>query len=60
MIFLVDLKSGSHRPKNVFIYVNKSPLKMMKNVFLFHVKSSLHSGYNYIFVLTFWLSRKMV
>ena len=46
--------------ENVFaiIYVNESLLKMMKNVFLFHVKSSFYSSDIYSFVLAFCLCRK--
>ena len=50
---------GNKPSKNFsFIYFNESPLKMMKQCFLFHVKSSFCSWDIYIFVLT-WLCRKM-
>ena len=32
-------------------------LTMMKNAFLFHVKSSFHSQSTYSFILTFWLCK---
>ena len=37
---------------------NECPLKRMKNVFLFHLKSSFRSQSILIFVLTFWWCRK--
>ena len=38
------LKSDSHLPKKVFVICfNDSPSKMMKNPFLFHLKSSFRS-----------------
>ena len=38
------LKLGSHIPrKNCFICYNENPLKMMKNAFLFHFKSSFRA-----------------
>ena len=40
----VHLKSDSHLPKKIcFICFNDSPSKMMKNGFLFHLKSSFRS-----------------
>ena len=36
----------------------ESPLKMMKNAFLFHLKSSARSQGISILVLTFWSCRK--
>ena len=42
-----SLKWDSHLPKKfILIAFNKSPLKMMKNDFLFHLKSSFHSQDN--------------
>ena len=39
-----ELKSDSHLPKKIsFIYFNESPLKMMNNAFLCHLKSSFRS-----------------
>ena len=35
----VELKSGSHLPKNSFICFNKSSLKMMKNAFYSTLKT---------------------
>ena len=35
-----------------------SPLKLMKNVFLFHVNGSFRSSEIYIFVLTLWVCKK--
>ena len=43
--------------KNCFIQFNESPLKIMKNILLYHVKSSFPSRNIYIFVLTFCLCR---
>ena len=37
------LKSDSHLSKNFVICFIESPLKMMKNAFLFHLKSSFRS-----------------
>ena len=54
----IYLKSGSHFPKNCFICFNESPLKMMKNAFLFHVKSSFRSQNIYFFILTFGHAEK--
>ena len=36
----------------------ESPLKIMKNVFLFHLKSSFRSQDIQVFVLTFWSCSK--
>ena len=39
-VSVTTLKSDSHLPKNFFsILFNENSLKMMKNVFLFHLKS---------------------
>ena len=37
---------------------NESPLKMMKNAFLFHLKSFFRSQDVYVFALTFWSCSK--
>ena len=40
----MHFKSDSHLPKEFcFIWFNKSPLKMMKNASLFHLKNSFGS-----------------
>ena len=56
----MTLKSDSHLPKKFFIICfNDSPSKMMKNAFLFHLKSSFHSQHISFFILTFcWACRK--
>ena len=58
-----SLNSDSHLPKNfVFVCFSKSPFKMMKNVFLFLVKSPFLSGDIYIFYLeifTFFIWRHL-
>ena len=51
---LYILKSDSQPPKkNCFICFNESPLKMMKNVFSFYLKSSFRAQDIWIFVLNF-------
>ena len=39
LYFTRILKSNSHPPKNCFIYVNESLLKMVKNAFYFILKA---------------------
>ena len=51
------LKSPSRLPKKIALFASV-PLKIMKNVFLFHPKSSLRSQDIQIFVLTFWTCRE--
>ena len=51
-------KLDSQLPKNLFLIFNESPLKMIKNAILFHVKNSFYSWDIYVLVLTFWLCRK--
>ena len=58
-VFFSEFKASLSPSKNVvFIFFNESPLKMIKNAILFHVKSSFCSSDIYIFVLTLWLCRK--
>ena len=56
--FPFQLKSDSQLPNFFLIWAPESPLKMMKNAFLFHLESSFRSQDIYIFVLTFWSYRK--
>ena len=51
-------KLDSQLPKNLFLIFNESPLKMIKNAILLHVKNSFYSWDIYVLVLTFWLCRK--
>ena len=44
--------------KNFFICFNDSPMKIIKNVFLFHIKSSFRSQDISVFVLIFSACRK--
>ena len=54
-----NLKSDPHLPKkNCVICFIESALKVMKNVFLFHLKSSFRSQDIYVFVMTFSSCRK--
>ena len=51
-----SLRSESQLPKNIFIYFNERPSKMMKITFYFILKA--RSQDIWIFVLTSWLCRK--
>ena len=53
--FKVGLSSSK---KNLVICFNESPLNMVKNAFLFHLKSSFRFEGIYVFIMSFWSCRK--
>ena len=55
-LLLVTVKSDSILPKVICLI--ESPLEVMKNVFLFHLKRSFRSQGILVFVTTFWSCRK--
>ena len=52
MIIVIENEDGTLSGLRQFV-TTKSHLKMMKNLFLYYVKSPFHSWHIYIFFLTF-------
>ena len=63
-IIWLNLKLDSHLPpprtkkKKKILWFNDSPSKMIKNVFLFHLKSFFRSQDTLTFILSFWTCKK--
>ena len=57
LLILDKLLKGTLKGLRQFL-ITESLLKMMKNAFLFHLKSSFRSQDIWVFVMTFWSFRK--